>query len=161
MSRFAAPLLALPNSRMKSEPLLKGQPRTSPEVFAWRTTVAGAKRHSSTAASVVIEDRSAGSAASCRILCRPSTMSCRAVIIAMTATRSPFTMGGGKNHTHPRVLGVRVGTPAGTRGLCPLLLSKARRPLASPGDWQRRFGENLLPLSAKASHALVFTRYAP
>ena len=62
---------------MKSEPLLKGQPPTSPEVFAWRTTAAGAKRHSSTAASVVIEDRSAGSAASCRILCRPSTMSCR------------------------------------------------------------------------------------
>jgi hypothetical protein len=50
---------------MKSEPLLKGQPPTSPEVFAWRTTVVGAERHWSTAASVVIEDRSAGSAASC------------------------------------------------------------------------------------------------
>jgi len=91
MSRFAAPLLALPSSRTKSEPLLKGQPPTSPEVFAWRKTVAGAKRHSSAAASVVIEDRSAGSAASCRILCSPSTMSCRAVIIAITPTRSPFT----------------------------------------------------------------------
>src|SRR5271170_5577488 len=45
-SRFAAPLLALPSPRMKSEPLLKGQPPTSPEVFAWRTTAAGAKRHS-------------------------------------------------------------------------------------------------------------------
>src|ERR1700692_1364426 len=73
-SRFAAPLLALPSPRMKSEPLLKGQPPTSPEVFAWRTTVVGAKRHSSTAASVVIEDRTVGLAASCRILCRPSTM---------------------------------------------------------------------------------------
>ena len=46
-------------------PLLKGQPPTSPKVFASRTTVAGAKRHLSAAASVVIEDRSAGSAASC------------------------------------------------------------------------------------------------
>src|ERR1700722_2007075 len=54
-SRFAAPLLALPSPRMKSEPLLKGQPPTSPEVFAWRTTVAGAKRHSSTTVSVVID----------------------------------------------------------------------------------------------------------
>jgi DNA ligase D-like protein (predicted ligase) len=33
-----------------------------------------------------------GSAASCRILCRPSTMSCRAAIIAITPARSPFTM---------------------------------------------------------------------
>ncbi len=77
---------------MKSEPLLKGQPPTSPEVFAWRTTFVTVNRHSSTAASVVIEDRSAGSAASCRIFCSPSTMSCRAAISAMTPARSPFTM---------------------------------------------------------------------
>src|SRR3984957_13481801 len=77
---------------MKSEPFLKGQPPTSPEAFAWRTTVVGARRHSSTAASFVMEDRSAESAASCRIFCRPSTMSCRAVIIALTAVRSPFTL---------------------------------------------------------------------
>jgi hypothetical protein len=32
-SRFAAPLLALPSPRMKSEPRLKGQPPTAPEVL--------------------------------------------------------------------------------------------------------------------------------
>ena len=92
MSRFAAPLLAFRNPRMKSEPFLKGQPPTSPEIFAWRTAVSGEKRHSSTTASVVIEDRIDGSAASCRILCRPSTMSCRPLIIATTPASSPFTM---------------------------------------------------------------------
>jgi hypothetical protein len=66
------------------------QPKTSPKVLALRKMAAGAKRHSSTAASVVIEDRNAGSAASCRILCRPSTMSCRATCFFGSASAKVF-----------------------------------------------------------------------
>ena len=85
-SRFAVPLLALPSSRMKIEPLLKGQPlRLAYKRWLVQRGIRP-RQHPS-----LLKIESASQQVD-RIVCRPSTMSCRAAMIAITPTRSPFPM---------------------------------------------------------------------